>query len=113
MEVWSVSRSGRFTPRERAPGTHWVGGWVGPKTGLDAVKICRVPPTHILDSNSRNNRPREPAANTFSNAHLSLPSALFNDVLSTANYRASDVGVMNDEFDCSTSGTWVMQKRWK
>jgi hypothetical protein len=22
-------------PRERAPGTHWIGGWVGPITGLD------------------------------------------------------------------------------
>jgi hypothetical protein len=27
----SVSRPGRFTPKERAPGTHWIGGWVGPK----------------------------------------------------------------------------------
>jgi hypothetical protein len=34
---WLASRSGRFTPRERAPGTHWIGGWVGPRAGLDAV----------------------------------------------------------------------------
>jgi hypothetical protein len=26
---WSVSHPGRFTPRERAPGSHWIGGWVG------------------------------------------------------------------------------------
>jgi hypothetical protein len=26
---WLASRPGRFTPRERAPGTHWIGGWVG------------------------------------------------------------------------------------
>jgi hypothetical protein len=32
---WSASRPGRFTPRERAPGIHWLGGWVGPKAGLD------------------------------------------------------------------------------
>jgi len=25
-------RPGRFTPRERAPGTHWIGGWVGLKS---------------------------------------------------------------------------------
>jgi hypothetical protein len=25
----------RFTPRERTPGTHWTGGWVGPRAGLD------------------------------------------------------------------------------
>jgi hypothetical protein len=34
---WSVLRPGRFTPRERAPGTHWIGGWVDPRAVLDAV----------------------------------------------------------------------------
>jgi hypothetical protein len=24
---WSASRPGRFTPRERAPGTQWIGSW--------------------------------------------------------------------------------------
>jgi hypothetical protein len=32
-----ASRPGRFTPRERAPGTHWIGGWVGSRAVLDAV----------------------------------------------------------------------------
>jgi hypothetical protein len=32
---WSASRPGCFTPGEIAPGTHWIGGWVGPRTGLD------------------------------------------------------------------------------
>jgi hypothetical protein len=26
---WSASHSGRFTLRERAPSTHWIGGWMG------------------------------------------------------------------------------------
>jgi hypothetical protein len=34
---WSASHPGRFTPRERAPGTHWIGGWVDPRAGLDNV----------------------------------------------------------------------------
>jgi hypothetical protein len=34
---WSASHHGRFTPRERAPGTHWIKGWVGPRAVLDAV----------------------------------------------------------------------------
>jgi hypothetical protein len=34
---WSTSRPGRFTPREKAPGTHWIGGWVGPRAVLDAA----------------------------------------------------------------------------
>jgi hypothetical protein len=29
----SASRPGRFTPGERDPGTHWMGGWVGRRTG--------------------------------------------------------------------------------
>jgi hypothetical protein len=35
---WSVSRPGRFTPGERAPGTHWIGGWVDPRAGLNDVE---------------------------------------------------------------------------
>jgi hypothetical protein len=30
---WSASH-----PRERTPGTHWIGGWVGPRAGLDYVE---------------------------------------------------------------------------
>jgi hypothetical protein len=38
MEVsGAASRPEGFTPRERALGTHWIGGWVGPRAGLDAV----------------------------------------------------------------------------
>jgi hypothetical protein len=35
----SASRPGRFTPGDRVEGTHWIGFWVGPKTGLDAVQL--------------------------------------------------------------------------
>jgi hypothetical protein len=35
---WSASRPCRFTPGERAPGSHWIGGWVGPTAGLDDVE---------------------------------------------------------------------------
>jgi hypothetical protein len=34
---WLASRPGRFTPTERAPGTLWLGGWMGPRASLDAV----------------------------------------------------------------------------
>jgi hypothetical protein len=34
---WCASHSGRFTPRESSPGTHWIGGWVGCRAGLDAM----------------------------------------------------------------------------
>jgi hypothetical protein len=34
---WSASRPGLFTPRERASGTHWTGGWVGLRASLNAM----------------------------------------------------------------------------
>jgi hypothetical protein len=35
---WSASLPGRFTPEERDPGTHWIGGWVDPRACLDDVE---------------------------------------------------------------------------
>jgi hypothetical protein len=49
---WSASRPGRFTSRERAPGTHWIGGWVGPRAVLDAV-VKRKIPSLCPESNPR------------------------------------------------------------
>jgi hypothetical protein len=34
---WSALRPGRAIPEERAPGTHCIGGWVGPRAGLDTA----------------------------------------------------------------------------
>jgi hypothetical protein len=36
--VWSASHPGHFTLGETAPGTHWIGGWVGRRAGLDDVE---------------------------------------------------------------------------
>jgi hypothetical protein len=35
---WSASRPSRFIPGERASGTHWIGGWVGSRAGLDDME---------------------------------------------------------------------------
>jgi hypothetical protein len=40
---WSASRPGRFTPRERAPDTHWIGGWVGPRAVMDTLVKRKLP----------------------------------------------------------------------
>jgi hypothetical protein len=34
--VVTITPRPRFTPWKRAPGTHCIGGWVGPRAGLDA-----------------------------------------------------------------------------
>jgi hypothetical protein len=49
---WSESRPGRFTPMERAPGTHWIGVWVGPSAILDTV-VKRKITSPRLESNPR------------------------------------------------------------
>jgi hypothetical protein len=51
---WSASRPGRFTPRERAPGSHWIGGWVSPRAVMDAVVKRKIP------SPSRESNPTTP-----------------------------------------------------
>jgi hypothetical protein len=35
---WSTSCPGRITPKERAPCTHWIGGWVDLRAGLDDLE---------------------------------------------------------------------------
>jgi hypothetical protein len=42
-DKWSGSRPGRFTSRERAPGAHWIGGWVCTRAVLDAVVKRKFP----------------------------------------------------------------------
>jgi hypothetical protein len=64
---WSASRPGRFTSRERAPGTHWIGGCVGPRAVLDAVVKRKFP------SPRRESNPRTP---------IDFPGTHFNIILS-------------------------------
>jgi hypothetical protein len=33
---WDIS--GRFTPGEKAPDTHWIGGWVDPRARLNDME---------------------------------------------------------------------------
>jgi hypothetical protein len=51
---WSASRPGRFTPKERAPGTHRIRGWVGPRAVPDAVVKRKISSLH------RESNPRTP-----------------------------------------------------
>jgi hypothetical protein len=49
-----ASRLGRFTPWERAPDTHLIRGWVGPRAVLDAVVKEKIL------SHRRESKPRTP-----------------------------------------------------
>jgi hypothetical protein len=46
---WSASRTCRTTPEETSPGTHWIGGWVGPRTGLDDAERKKILPLPGLE----------------------------------------------------------------
>jgi len=52
---WSASRPSSFTPRWRSPGIHWIGGWLGPRAGLDVVLQRKIP------SPRRESNPDRPA----------------------------------------------------
>jgi hypothetical protein len=41
---WSASCPSRFIPGERTPDTHWIGGWVGPRTGLEGTEKRKILP---------------------------------------------------------------------
>jgi hypothetical protein len=49
---WSASRPGRFTPRQRTPDNHWLGGCVGPQTlsGRCGQKQNRCPDWNCIRS---------------------------------------------------------------
>jgi hypothetical protein len=40
---WSASSPRRFIRGERAPGTHWIERWVGPRAGLDVAEKRKNP----------------------------------------------------------------------
>jgi hypothetical protein len=41
---WSASHPAHFTPRERTPSTHCIGGWVNLRASLDNVEIDSTGP---------------------------------------------------------------------
>jgi hypothetical protein len=52
---WLASRPGRaLPPRKEPPGTHWTGGCVGPRAGLDTEVRGKIP---CLYRGSNINRP--------------------------------------------------------
>jgi hypothetical protein len=69
----STSCRGRFTSGERAPGTHWIEDWVGPRAGLDDLgkgKFLNLPGLELQPLGRR--------ARSQSLYRLRYPGSLFN-----------------------------------
>jgi len=49
MEL-SVYRRWRFILAERKLGAHWIGGWVGRRDGIDALKLIKLLPLPIFET---------------------------------------------------------------
>jgi hypothetical protein len=77
---WSASCPGHFTPRERAPDTHWIGGWVGPRAVLNAV-VKRKIPSPRRESNSRT-----PIVHLVAQRYTDWTIAALASVSTDANY---------------------------
>jgi hypothetical protein len=71
---WSVAWPGQFTSGERALGIHWIGGWVGPRVGLDDMEEWKFLPHR--DSNSE---PLviQPIASCYNNCAISAHQAVY------------------------------------
>jgi hypothetical protein len=46
---WSASRPVRFTPAERAHDTHWIGGWVDARAGLEYLEKLKFLTLSVLE----------------------------------------------------------------
>jgi hypothetical protein len=87
---WSGSRPGRFTPRERTPGTHWIGGWVGTRAVLDAVVRRKI------SSPRQEWNPRTPI--------IQLVAQRYTDWAMTAQSMVA-VNILNKQ-------SWTVDKGW-
>jgi hypothetical protein len=74
----SASRPGRFTPKERAPGIHCIGGWVGPRAVLDTV-VKRKIPSARRESNPRTTIAETNVHDLFEFEHPSLRTSTETD----------------------------------
>jgi hypothetical protein len=78
-----------YSRRERAPGTHWVGSWVGPRAGLDDVEKNLFPLPGIEPRSSRPQPITIPTElSRFPRLWLGTPSSLLYSGFKTKHFVA-------------------------
>jgi hypothetical protein len=111
-DEWSVSRPGRFTPRERAPGTHWIGGWVGPRANLDAVVNTKIRSPY-RDSNPRSSSPQPSAIPQLIYLSVLTPAGVWRRIHFLIKHHANKTywrsgSIAPRILDLSTRWKWVV-----
>jgi hypothetical protein len=93
---WSASRPGRFIPRERTPGTHWIGSWVGPTAVLDTVVKRKIP------SPRRESNPRSPIVQPVAQLYTDWAVTALTGILDDPKIRVSLGRSTTDLFGMTT-----------
>jgi hypothetical protein len=104
---WSASRTGRFTPRERAPCTHWIGGWVGPRAVLDVVAYRKIP------SPRRESNPRTPIVQPVAQRYTNWVITAYRRIVER-RYRSTHfltLAVDGGEWSASGPGRFTPRER--
>jgi hypothetical protein len=70
---WSASRPGLFSSRKRAPGTHWIGGWVGPRDGMKVVEKI------LYFTGTQTPTPWSPVASRYTDCAIPAPQGCLID----------------------------------
>jgi hypothetical protein len=110
---WSAACPCHFIPRERTPGTHWIGGWVGPRAGQDDVEKI-LDPTGTQTLNPRSSSP-QPVATLLSQRHTDNLITyckfhtlwILNILITHQNYHHHD----HHELGCLVVTCWVYATR--
>jgi hypothetical protein len=122
---WSDSRPGRFNSGERAPGTHYGGGWVAPEP---VCRTCRRENSWPYRDSNTDSSLVQPVARlpfTYLCIHLFIYTLIQSETLKTCGY----VGRITCKWECgldlsgsrygSMAGSWGrrqwpfgFRKRW-
>jgi hypothetical protein len=90
---WLASRPCRITPGEKAPGTHWIGGWVGPRVDLNDVK------RKILTLPGLEFRPLGHPARSQSLYRLRYPDSAGNNIFELRKKRETTILKASEKFN--------------
>jgi hypothetical protein len=90
-----------FTHRDRAPSTHWIGGWVGPRAVLDTAVKRKIP------SPRRESNPRTPIVQSVAERYTDWA------IMALRNFIRTEIIGLNTSTELKTADfQHYVQKQW-